>query len=538
MKNLTWLLCSCILFLMACNKSLLHDGPSAPGPGLRDVSVNAAPVNKSTSKKIFIHWMPWFETPASKGTWGYHWKMNTQNPDIIVNGKRQIAAYYYPKTGPYASGDPDVIEYQLLLMKYAGADGVFIDWPGTRQRYDYPDNLANANALIGKLNAVGLQFAIVHEDRNWDPGQTAGAHDDFVYMQNNYFSQSNYLRTNNVPVVLNFGPITFHQPYEWDQILNGINPRPKVWPLYGFTGQVGANNAGGEFPWIYQDHPTVVNNYYAQAGNFPLAIGVVYPGFHSFYAAGGADGPTWQIAHNSAGTFASLLDKALSSTVGIIQFATWNDYGEGTMIEPTEEFGFSFLTTMQQKLGVPYGQHELDLVFQLYQYRKQYSGNASVQQQLNEVFTYLANLQVSNAETLLNSIGGGNPGNPSTGGVYIKNKWLNTFLYEDNGQVKYSVGNTGNQYKWVQEQVNGHTRFKNLATGHYLNIEHQYSYVESSAVPNTFYSSYWVLEPYNGATRLKNEWKGTYLNLENQSGWAQCTAVPDFFESGQWILQN
>jgi hypothetical protein len=104
--------------------------------------------------------------------------------------------------------------------------------------------------------------------------------------------------------------------------------------------------------------------------------------------------------------------------------------------------------------------------------------------------------------------------------------------------VKYSSSNSGNQYKWVQETVNGHIRFKNLSTGHYLNIEHLYSYVESSDVPNTYYSSYWVLESYNGYTRLKNEWQSSYLNLENQSGFAQCTVVPNYFESSQWTLQQ
>ena len=536
MRTLLWACCA--LFLFACNKSLLDPEPSLSANLKADVSANAVAISKSTNKKIFIHWMPWFETPASRGAWGYHWKMNTQNPDIIVNGKRQIAAYFYPKTGPYASGDPDIIEYQLLLMKYAGADGVFIDWPGTRQRYDYPDNLANSNALINKLNAVGLQFSIVHEDRNWDPGMASSANGDFVYMQNNYFNQGNYLRNaSNAPIVLNFGPITFHQPSEWNTILNGINPRPKIIPLYGFTNEVGANNAGGEFPWIYQEHPGVVDRYYTQAASFPLSIGVVYPGFKSFYAAGGADGPTWQIAHNGTSTFSTMLDKALNSSVNIIQFATWNDYGEGTIIEPTDEFGYSFLTTMQQKLGVPYGQHEFEVIFRLYEYRKQYAGNSTVQQQLNQVFTYLANLQVSNAENLLNSISG--TGNPPTGtGTLIKNRWLNTYLYEENGQVKYNGNSSGDQYRWVQETANGHIRFKNVATGHYLNIEHLYSYVESSVIPDTFYSSYWVLENYNGYTRLKSEWQGTYLNLENQGGLAQCTNVPAYFESGQWTLQN
>jgi hypothetical protein len=528
MKNLSWLF-SLILLLFACNKQQ-HTPLSVKETIAKAASTNAASVRKTTSKKIFIHYMPWFETPDSKGTWGYHWKMNTQDPAIIVNGKREIAAYYYPQTGPYYSSDPAIIEYQLLLMKYAGADGVFIDWPGTRAINDLPDNLANSNALISKLNAVGLQFGIVQEDRNWNAGNTAGAHGDFVYMQNNYFPQSNYLTSNGAPVVLNFGPITFHTSTEWDAILSGISPKPKILPLYGFTSEIGTNNAGGEYPWIYQDHPTVVNNYYKQAAGFSLSVGVVYPGFNSFYAAGQADGPTWTIPYN--GTFGTMLDKALASSVNIIQFATWNDYGEGTMIEPTQEFGYTFLTTMQQKLGVPYTQQELELIYQLYRARKTYAGNPAVQTQLDHVFTYLANLQVTQAASLLNNLGGGN----TTSGVYIKNRWLSTYLYEDNGQVKYTTSPGGNQYRWMQETGNGHVRFKNLSTGHYLNIEHLYSYAESTDVPATYYSSYWVLENYSGYTRLKNEWKGTYLNLENQSGLAQCTLVPDYFESNQWTL--
>ena len=74
--------------------------------------------------KVYVHMMPWFETNETyNGTWGIHWTMATKNPDLIIDpatGRREIAAHYYPEIGPYASGDPDVIDYQLLLMKYSG----------------------------------------------------------------------------------------------------------------------------------------------------------------------------------------------------------------------------------------------------------------------------------------------------------------------------------------------------------------------------------------------------------------------------------
>ena len=88
-------------------------------------SLKAQPVDvpKTYEKPILVHYMPWFETPAFNGFWGWHWTMNNQNPDIIVDpetGQRQIAAHFYPLIGPYASKDPDVIEYHLLLIKKIG----------------------------------------------------------------------------------------------------------------------------------------------------------------------------------------------------------------------------------------------------------------------------------------------------------------------------------------------------------------------------------------------------------------------------------
>src|SRR5215216_4111316 len=78
----------------------------------------SVPVEKPAgSPKVYMHYMPWFQTPASLGgtggsSWGWHWKMDTQNPNIVdASGKRQIAAHYYPKIGPYDSTDSNVIEY-------------------------------------------------------------------------------------------------------------------------------------------------------------------------------------------------------------------------------------------------------------------------------------------------------------------------------------------------------------------------------------------------------------------------------------------
>ena len=42
-------------------------------------------VTKTNPMKVYMHYMPWFETPATLGgtNWGYHWKFNNRNPNIV-----------------------------------------------------------------------------------------------------------------------------------------------------------------------------------------------------------------------------------------------------------------------------------------------------------------------------------------------------------------------------------------------------------------------------------------------------------------------
>jgi len=386
------------------SSSTTSSGAGAGGP------TGPVPVPKTFGKKIYAHMLPWFETPASSsnGMWGTHWTMANQNPNVISsNGQRQIASYYYPMIGPYASSDHDVIEYQLLLMKYAGLDGVLIDWPGTIQAYDYPKNLNNCEAIMALTAAVGLDFAVVYEDANvgaasaahFISNEIAAGQADVTYAQNTYFGQSNYIHVNGPPLLLDFGPQTFTTQSDWDQVLAPLSTKPTLITLW-YESSMAGSDASGEFAWLYQDFLTGLTNFYQ---NHPVNVrfGVGYPGFNPFYAAGGWAGPTYTLPYNGTGTFVQTLGMAASSDAGYVQLATWNDYGEGTMIEPTVQFGYGFLTTLQQNLGVTYGQNELDLINTLYNQRKQYAGNSAMQAMLDQAFNDLVSLQVSAAASVL-----------------------------------------------------------------------------------------------------------------------------------------
>jgi hypothetical protein len=362
-----------------------------------------------------MHYMPWFDTPEHNGYWGWHWTMNNRNPDNIIDpqtGKREIAAHYYPLIGPYASKDPDVIEYHLLLMKYSGVDAVLINWYGVEGRNgDINSLLTNSNALIDRVDEAGLEFAIMLEDRFADSlGNTRA---NMAYAASNYFPNPQYHRygANQEPLLPVFGPITFEQESDWDSIAASAGEDIVLLPLWYQRNDMG-RNADGEFCWIYEDDAQ--NDYYQRLERFyqnrapseNVSMGVVYPGFKDFYAQGGSGNNLFSIPHDHTLDSTLSLARRFDSDIDLLEIATWDDIGKGTMVEPTLEFGFDFLVALQQWLGVNYGEAELQQIHRLYLLRKKYAGDPSAQSQLDQVFDHFVNLRVQDAIDLMAVVDG------------------------------------------------------------------------------------------------------------------------------------
>ena len=365
---------------------------------------NAAvsPVVKTNPARLYAHYMPWFE--AEDGDWGIHWTMATRDPEVVDAGdKRQIAAHYYPLIGPYDSADRDVIEYHLLLMKLSGIDGVLIDWYGAHEVRDYGGNRRNAEALIARLDEVGLDFAMVYEDFTAEyAADTAlvAAQADLRYARDHYFAHERYVRVGGAPLLLVFGPRLFETPAAWGHILSGIEPRPHLLTLWHQSADAGAW-AAGEFAWVDRGHIDDLDSYYAGQG----AFGAAYPGFRDYYREGGwGDGLGWTIAHDEDATLAATLARARRAEVPFVQLVTWNDFGEGTMIEPTREFGFSLLEQVQAFAGVEHGVADLELVHALYLARKRHAGDADAQAALDRVFRLVAGLALAEAAAVLKEL--------------------------------------------------------------------------------------------------------------------------------------
>jgi Glycosyl hydrolase family 99 len=400
-----------------CSKS---GSPVSPPPVKKQdttttvITTGAQPVVKTNSQKVFVHYMAWFEDKTTSGTglWGQHWTMANENPDIVLpNGRRQIASWFYPMIGPYASSDRDVLDYHLLLMKYAGIDGVIVDWYGTHNVLDYPLVKRNTDSLFNRIPNAGLQFGICYEDQTLGHVKSVvnidtveAAKEDFAYLQSAYFGSNSYIKINGQPLLLDFGPQGMKQTADWSQAFSGLTTKPKLLSLE-YQGNVTGSSGNGEFAWVNATNLADLQGFYQnRAPQLATAFAGAYPGFKDFYLQGGWGNTLFIIDHNGPATLQSTLNAAQSSNLPYLQLITWNDYGEGTMIEPTLDFNFSFLQSIQTYTGVKYTVTELQLIYKWFTLRKKYVGNTVVELKLTQAYNSLVALDTVTATNIISGI--------------------------------------------------------------------------------------------------------------------------------------
>ena len=374
-----------------------------------------AEVIKNNAKKVYVHYMPWFFNLEQDGYWGQHWTMTNKDPNNIdITGKREIASHYYPLIGPYSSNDNDVQEYHLLLMKLSGIDGVIFDWYSSRDANDYKALKSSTESFIKEIEEVGLEFAIMYEDKTSqytttqkEDSSITNAVTDLKYIQDTYFTSENYIKINDAELLFIFGPNYITDPLDWEFIIPQLNSTPYFMSLWEASDRLG-QYAGGEFSWVDSNHMITLSNYYKYSDlNNIQTVGSIYPGFNDFYYEGGWRPNTdndWVISNNGTQVLNETLTLTDSSIVEFIQLITWNDFGEGTMIEPTNEFGFLYLEEVQSYTGVPYTFDDLQLPYKLYLLRKKHKNNKRVQTILDRVYQFIFMLDLNKAKNLLSTL--------------------------------------------------------------------------------------------------------------------------------------
>lgn len=351
-------------------------------------------------KPIYAHYMPWFQSKEIDGTWGQHWTMTNRNPDIVdEEGKRQIASHYYPLIGPYSTKDKDLQQYHLLLMKLSGVDGVIFDWYGIRDVNDFNNIKEGMESFLKELDKTKLEFAVMYEDRvvevqarSLTPIQISQAQNDLNYIRDTYFPKDNYIKIDNKELLMIFGPNFIDETPDWDSILSSFRGTTSILPLWNARNVVGQNNSTGEYAWIDEGHIETLQGYYNNNADFNGTVGgIAYPRFDDYYVEGGwrpASLDKWEIDEDGGRAFDDSFAESNSRPVDFIQIATWNDFGEGTIVEPTKESGFQYLEKLQTLTNVRYKKEDLKLPYYIYKLKKQFPNSRVVQFLTKRAYKY------------------------------------------------------------------------------------------------------------------------------------------------------
>ena len=162
---------------------------------------------------IFAFYYPWYGTPNVSGYW-YHWNDANHNPDIIVDGRRQIAATDYPLLDVYDSNNESLIEKHIEIAKMANISCFVVSWWGIGS---FEDKALSHIKNVCEQN--DFDFSIYYEATS----SVDSTLDDIIYLLDNYGNSSSWYRVDDRPVI-----------YVYTRALHQLDPQA-YWKTYGAT---------------------------------------------------------------------------------------------------------------------------------------------------------------------------------------------------------------------------------------------------------------------------------------------------------------
>lgn len=319
---------------------------------------------------VLCHYMSWFQWRVVDGVqaqshWAWQGDHTSHDPShISQTGRRDIASVYYPRIGVYDSADPAVIDYHIRSAQAAGIEGFVVDWYRPRDPVDQAMNL-----LFDRAEALDFKIAVCLEEKMCFPDWYAAADREAAlargrelvgYLLDTYADRPAYWRINDRPAIFVFngwgdwgehGEKTFTGE-EWGRLAAELGRQdwyviPQHFNLegdfvraaFGWIGEAGTRE------WFHEQGQKQLAD-----GAFDFYVGPANPGFDDRGVWGWGNGPRYQ-PHLGTATYETYWRLNDRYRPAAIQIATWNDFGEGTVIEPTAENGTLYLDVTERWVG-------------------------------------------------------------------------------------------------------------------------------------------------------------------------------------------
>jgi len=310
-------------------------------------------------RKVLAFYYPWYRTKDFSGKWE-HWNQEGSNPDRIDSqGRREITAAHYPEAGVYDSTDPGTIRRHLLESERAGIDAWIVSWWGREYQLKPVPAILDTIAQTGSPIKVALYYEMVpgcngYSCKNLKPGKRIqGVLDDLEFINRNYAGHPAFLKVENRPVIFIYERAMLQALGQWPEIIEQAREKEN-WFFSGDSALTMTPYLVGKgFDQIHFYNPVMELNFFsarllpdsgfvhfAHSEGKSVALTVI-PG----YDERRIPSRTLKI-HADRGSgqlYQTLWSKAIKAKPEWVLITSFNEWHEGSEIEPSLEFKDSYL---------------------------------------------------------------------------------------------------------------------------------------------------------------------------------------------------
>jgi Glycosyl hydrolase family 99/Glycosyltransferase WbsX len=241
---------------------------------------------------------------------------------------------YHPTLGFYSSMDDEVIDEQLTLATRAGIDAMISSWWGAGD--DTDTALAHIMTRSGSPNSVqpNMRFAVYYEAEGSRDPTVEEILGDLDYLERSFFKRSNYLLVDGKPVLFVYADAKDGSAMtaRWAEAKTRFAADVYV-VLKVFPG--------------YKTDPNQPDAWHQYAPAEPIEQTqesfVISPGFWK-------KGEEPRLERDPV-RFEESVVEMLNTNATFYLIATWNEWGEGTAVEPSEEFGATYVDILCRHLN-------------------------------------------------------------------------------------------------------------------------------------------------------------------------------------------
>jgi hypothetical protein len=264
------------------------------------------PAAAAAAPTVAVFYYPWYGNPATDG--GY--EMWSQNGHVPPN---DIYSAFFPLRGVYSNSDPRILDRQMAEIAGAGVDEVIASWWGWGSPTD-----KRLPAVLRAARRYGLTVAVHIEPFD---GRTAAVVADDV----------NHLAGLGITDVYVFDAEKITAA-DWAAV-RGTIPAPIR--LFAQTGRVGfAAAAGFDGVYTYDILTYPGGRFIRLCGQARTLHLLCAPSIGPGYDAMRADGDRQWKPRRAGATYDAMWTAALGAWPDVVTITSYNEWGEGTQIEP------------------------------------------------------------------------------------------------------------------------------------------------------------------------------------------------------------